>query len=215
MPITKSITKNGKTLGYHEVNTVSLSFTPMGTMATIVVVSWEDVSARVDNEGRNGISWYPQCSSPCSDWTNIAQVETTLTLDGDLKDGVLTAAPTPADPLALAKARKWSQIKARREYETVQPLPTPYGTFDANNASQKRITDAIMLLKTLSDMGTPTTVNFVLADNSTVTLNLEQMTNVGLLLGQRVQGCINKGAALRLLIEGAVTVEDVESVSWD
>jgi hypothetical protein len=112
------------------------------------------------------------------------------------------------------KAAQWTTIKASRETELLSPLPTPYGAFDATIEAQKSITDAVLMLQTLASLGTPTTIDFTLADNSTVTLDTTQMVTVGLLLGQRTQQLYAKGRIKRDAINAATTVMDVEAVTW-
>ena len=120
------------------------------------------------------------------------------------------------DPRTLAdfKRAKWEHLKSFRDWALVAPLVTQFGTFDADAKSQKSITDAIMLLQTLEAMGTPETVDFTLADNTTATLTLEQMVTVGLMLGSRTQGAYAQARTRRAQIDAASTVADVEAVEW-
>lgn len=117
-------------------------------------------------------------------------------------------------PLQALKDAKWDTIKIARAQANTAPLSTPYGTFDANIVSQKSITDAILLLQTLEQLGTPTTIDFTLTNNTTVTLTTQQMVNVGLLLGQRTQEVYATGRALRAQIDAATTVAEVEAITW-
>jgi hypothetical protein len=116
--------------------------------------------------------------------------------------------------LDVAKQARWSRIKEFREDALTSPLTTPFGVFDAAASAQKSITDAVLMLQTLSGLGTPTTIDFTLADNTTATLTTEQMVQVGLLLGQRTQQVYAKARELRARIEAATTKEEVEAVAW-
>ncbi len=120
------------------------------------------------------------------------------------------------DPRTISQARedRWEVIKAARTAAIDAPLATPYGTFDCGPADRTNITDAITLLQTMASLGTPTTVTFTLADNSVVTLTTEQMINVGLLLGQKIQSAYAIGRDLRAAIDNAASVEALESISW-
>ena len=120
------------------------------------------------------------------------------------------------DPRTLTdfKNAKWEQIKTSRDQLINGLLQTPFGTFDADPKSQKSITDAIMLLQTLEAMGTPETVDFTLADNTTVTLTTQQIIQVGLLLGQRTQNAYVKGRLLREMIDQATTITAVQTITW-
>lgn len=117
-----------------------------------------------------------------------------------------------------AKSRLWGRVKQARAVAIDSPLTTPFGVFDSDAKSRAFITDAVLLLQTLADAGTPQTIDFTLADNSVVTLGLEQMVTVGLLLGQKVQAVYTHCRALRAAIEALTTVEAVEAydltVGW-
>lgn len=114
----------------------------------------------------------------------------------------------------IIKEEKWKQIKLSRSEALFAPLITPFGTFDATMTAQKSITDAILLLQTLQQLGTPTTIDFTLADNTTTTLTTEQLVQVGILLGQRTQEIYSHGRILRNMIDMATTATEVENITW-
>lgn len=120
------------------------------------------------------------------------------------------------DPRSLEeiKLQRWAYIKTKREADNIKPLLTTHGTFDADYKSQKGITDAIMLLQTLASLGTPTSIDFTLADNTTTTLTTPQMIEVGLTLGSRTQQLFSKARGLRDSINSANTKEEVEAIEW-
>ena len=116
--------------------------------------------------------------------------------------------------LSDVKAARWAAIKVARDAAITKPLVTPYGTFDATPVAQKSITDAVLMLQTLQAMGTPETIDFTLANNTTVTLTTEQMVNVGLLLGAQTQAAYTMGRGLRVQIEAATSIAQVEAITW-
>lgn len=117
-------------------------------------------------------------------------------------------------PLTELQALKWGSVKAAREEALVAPLTTPFGVFDADAASQKSITDAVLMLQTLASLGQPTTIDFTLADNTVVTLNGADMVMVGLALGQRTQQVHATARALRAAIETSTSIEELDLISW-
>jgi hypothetical protein len=123
---------------------------------------------------------------------------------------------TWTDPRTIEQVRldQWEVIKASRSVTLTSPLITPYGTFDADPASQKNITDAIALMQVLEATGSPQTVEFTLADNTVVMLTTQQMIEVGVLLGTRTQGIYSTSRALREQLEYATTIQEVQSVVW-
>lgn len=122
-------------------------------------------------------------------------------------------APVSAS-LADIKTTQWAEIKQSRESTINAPLATPYGTFDAHAKARASITDAVLLLQTLSAQGTPQTLDWTLADNTVVTLTTAQMVAVGVLLGQQVQAAYAQARSLRLQIDTATTEQEVALVVW-
>jgi hypothetical protein len=120
------------------------------------------------------------------------------------------------DPRTLnqIKATQWESIKVSRAIALTSPVQTPYGAFDATDSGQKSITDAVLMLQTLQALGTPTTIDFTLADNTVVTLDTTKMVTVGLMLGQQTQAAYAKGRALRNQIEAAARTTEVEAIVW-
>lgn len=121
------------------------------------------------------------------------------------------------DPRTLQdhKDTKWKSIKASREAAIDAPLVTAFGVFDSRAADRNNITDAVLMLQTLAALGTPTTIDFTLADNSTVLLTTAQMVTVGLLLGQKVQSAHARARAKRLAIDAASTLIQLEGITWN
>lgn len=116
--------------------------------------------------------------------------------------------------LAEAKADKWEQIKAARTAYIDAGLTTPYGTFQVAPPDRQNIAEGVLLARTLTDLGQPVSISWTLVDNTVVTLDATAMTNVGLLLGQRVQQAHATGRALRAAIDAATTNEEADAVQW-
>ncbi len=120
------------------------------------------------------------------------------------------------DPRSLddVKLAQWEMIKRARATAIYTPISTSFGNFDASPSAQKSITDAVLMMQTLAAMGTPTTIDFTLADNTTATLTTAQMVQVGLLLGAQTQAAHAKGRALREQIDAATTSAAVQAINW-
>lgn len=123
---------------------------------------------------------------------------------------------TWSDPRTLQnyKDAAWTAIKASREAAIDAPLATPYGSFDSGAKDRTNITDAVLMLQTLAGLGNPTTIDFTLSNNSTVTLTTAQMVTVGLLLGQKVQTAHGTARARRAAIEAATTAQQLAAITW-
>lgn len=116
--------------------------------------------------------------------------------------------------LQQVKNEKWEEIKRSRDAAINAPLSTPYGVFDADPNSRANIANSVLYLQTLEQQGTPGTVDWTLADNTTITLNYQEMSTVGLLLGQRTNAAYDTGRALRTQIDAATTIPEVEAIHW-
>ena len=116
------------------------------------------------------------------------------------------------DPRTLAdlKAAQWGLIKQARSQAEYAGFTWDGSTFDSDALSQNRITGAV----TLAQMSPTFVINWILADNTTRTLNQADMIAVGVALGQHVQTQFTKAQALRVAIEAATTPEDVAAVVW-
>lgn len=113
------------------------------------------------------------------------------------------------------KRERWELIKAQREKVINARLDTPYGAVDSGERDRVNITNSVMMLQTLAGLGTPSTVQFTMADNSTAVLDTEKMVHIGLLLGQKIEAAHSKARLLRADIEAAQTKEAVEAVTWN
>jgi hypothetical protein len=119
------------------------------------------------------------------------------------------------DPRSLQELRdaKWDFIKKAREAERYSLLTTSHGVFDATAKDQKGITDAVMLAQTMQSMGNSISIDFTLADNSTVSLDTPAMVEVGLALGQRTQEGMARGRLLRTQIYEA-SASELDAITW-
>ena len=120
------------------------------------------------------------------------------------------------DPRTLTEHQdaKWEEIKTAREAAFNAPLATPHGVFDSGARDRTNITDAVLMAQTLAALGQPVSINFTLANNTTVTLNAAQMVEVGLALGAKVQAAYAIARALRTAIAAAPTIAVVQAISW-
>lgn len=112
------------------------------------------------------------------------------------------------------KKSKWEEIKAARTAAIDAPLETPYGVFDSDSESRGNIKDAVLMEQTLLSLGMPADVEFTLADNTNVSLSAPAMTQVGLMLGAKVQAAHARARELRAMIDACSTKEEVLSIVW-
>lgn len=112
------------------------------------------------------------------------------------------------------KRERWESIKSQREQVINAKLDTPYGAVDGGERDRVNITNSVMMLQTLAGLGTPGTVQFTMADNSTAELDTSKMVHIGLLLGQKIEAAHATARALRQAIDEAQTIEEVLAITW-
>lgn len=192
-----------RTAGVVSVDGVTRSNIDMASMPEgVVVARWFGDQGELD---------YTDEASPSITrrrrFTNPADFQAILDLHA------LAGIPVPPT-IAEVRLTKWAEMKLAREAAITEPLTTPYGVFDADRLSQTNITNAILLLQNLAALGTPDTVDFTLANNSTVTLTTAQMVQVGVCLGAQSQAAYAMGVLKRAAIEAATTIAAVEAITW-
>lgn len=123
---------------------------------------------------------------------------------------------TWSDPRTLSQRQndKWATIKAAREAVFDAPVVTSVGTFDSDYDSRIEVGHAVILAQTATAMGHPVNIKFTLADNTTVMLDLQGISNVGLMFGAKVQAARAKATDLRTLIYTAITADQVDAITW-
>ncbi len=116
------------------------------------------------------------------------------------------------DPRTLDDLKKaqWSTIKQALTAAEYAGFTWDGSTFDSDTLSQNRIMNHV----TLAQMSPEFVIDWTLADNTVRTLIREEMVAVGIALGVHVQTQFAKAQALRVLIDAANTVEEVEAVIW-
>lgn len=110
-----------------------------------------------------------------------------------------------------AKARKWAQIKHIRKQRELAPFTVNGNTYDADKA---RISGAVQLALLAQMADQPFTINWTLADNSVVSLDGAAVIAVGTALGAMVNSVHDIARSLRMRIDMASTIEEIEAIAW-
>jgi hypothetical protein len=113
--------------------------------------------------------------------------------------------------LESAKLQKWEYIKQCRASTEFSPIIVTGHVFDADSISQQRIAGAVQLaLLAESDFS----INWTLADNTSVELPRWKLLHLGKAVGQRTSYLFQYAQVLRQQIDASETVEAVEAVVW-
>lgn len=183
---------------------------------------------RISPEGRYLVNTY--CSTDCLQFENADYIfkgrGDLLTQYHDFTTGLpVDMPPKPSedckfnyttkqweDPRSLQdfKAAQWNQIKEARAKAEYSGFVWDGSTFDSDAVSQNHITGAV----TLAAISSTFTLDWILADNSTRTLNQLEMLQVGAALGNHVAEQFSKGIAYRTAVDAATSKEEVEAISW-
>lgn len=119
-----------------------------------------------------------------------------------------------SETLEDAKASAWSRIKQARIDALNAPLETPYGVFDSDPEARSSIFDAVQMEQIQLTTGLPADIEFTLADNSAVSLSAPAMTQVGLILGAKIQAAHARARELRVMINACTTKVEVGAIQW-
>ena len=114
------------------------------------------------------------------------------------------------DTLGIVKTRKWEQLKAERTTREEAGFTWDGHVFDSSPKSQLAFNN----LFAYAAFQTTYEVDWTLADNSVVTLDLDDIKAVAEALRAHIQGIQDISQSLRDDIDAADTIEDVQAVTW-
>jgi hypothetical protein len=114
------------------------------------------------------------------------------------------------DPLANAKAQRWELIKGLRNIRDTSGFRYLDKWFDSDTAARRNISDAVQIASLAANY----TVEWTLADDSSILLNAEQVKGMGIALGTHVNQNHQISKNLRSQIMAATTLQEVEGVRW-
>lgn len=119
------------------------------------------------------------------------------------------------DPRTLAdlKAAKWEQVKAQRDAAEFGLFQWTGHSFDGDEAAQRRINLAVMGAQAALIAGdTAWSVDWTLADNTSLTLSASDMMGVANALGANIAQAHTTARAKRQQIEQATTNGELETI---
>lgn len=161
-------------------------------------LSWQDTLTDrdyyIDSEG--ALTLRPQAPSSVYVWNHVSN--------------------TWVDPRTLAELKdaKWQEIKEARNTQEFGGFIWDGSHFSSDITSQQRISSAVQLASISKNSGQPFTVTWTLSNNTTRTLNADEMILVGLTLGNHVEAGFIKGQLLQQQIAEAQTAAELAAISW-
>lgn len=108
------------------------------------------------------------------------------------------------------KDLKWIEIKNVRDAVEFGQMVYGGNTYDIDDLSQRRIQGAVQL----AGLDGALTMDWTLADNSSVTLTAADIIGLGVALGVHVNAAHVQARTRRASIEAATTVAEVNAIVW-
>lgn len=127
--------------------------------------------------------------------------------------GVTLAVYQPS--LAEARARKWAEIKASRDAAQDAGAVTSFGVADSDLVSRTNIVGAVAAAQASLAAGQPFSIDWTMKDNSVVTLDGNEMVQMGLEVMAHISAIHAQGRIKRAAIEAAETHETIAAIDWD
>lgn len=125
-------------------------------------------------------------------------------------DGVLVYRQRTLDE---TKADCWFRVKNRRAAAIAGGVDVVgIGVVQSDETSKLKISGAVQMAMIAQSAGSPFSVVWTLADNSTATLNAGQMIGMGLAVGQHEYACHSNARNFRALIEAAASIAEIEAI---
>jgi hypothetical protein len=150
-------------------------------------------------------------------------------LSADGRGGVVVADPAPADwatapytvvdgvlvpALDVARARQRALINQARDAAQDGGAETPSGRFDSAPRSREFLNGAAQLALMAQLADAPFSIQWTLADNSTVTLDAAEMIAAAAAVAAHVDAMHQRGRVLKARIDAAETMAEIEAVVW-
>lgn len=129
-------------------------------------------------------------------------------------NGVAPAWVEDDSTVDACRQRRWALIKAARDAALAGGLTFDGSRFDSDAVSIGRITGAAMLAMMAVAAGEPYSVTWVLADNTTRTLDGPGTMALGAAAGLHVQRIVDQGQALREQLDAGTSHTAIEAVIW-
>ncbi len=121
----------------------------------------------------------------------------------------------PTKPLAELKTEKWQQIKQARDNAEQAGVTYLGKVLDSDSLSVQRITVAVQTAQLALSAGQEFTIDWTCQDNSTLTLNAQQVIGIPMALAAQSNNLHQKARELRELIDIAATKEELELIAWE
>lgn len=146
-------------------------------------------------------------------------------------NGILTKRPTrPSDlydfneesfswvlrETALEEAKESSKalINAARNAAERKPFIAFGKPFDADDKAIQRLLGAAQAALFAKQSGSELSIEWTCADNSTIVLTADELTQVPVIMAQQADAIHQKARALKAAVDSATTLEEINAIHW-
>lgn len=112
------------------------------------------------------------------------------------------------------KGTKWADVKQSRSAAEFGTFTYNNMVFDGDLDAQRRLASYVSVSKSALSVGQPFSAEFILANNTVVTLTAQDFVGIELAKVQAVAVAFAHATNLRAQIESATTIEEVEAIVW-
>ncbi len=109
---------------------------------------------------------------------------------------------------------KWNEIKSIRDTKEFGAFTYNGMVFDGDENAQRRLSGYISVSKSAIQSNTPFSANFILKDNSVVTLTASDFVGIELAKITQVAQAFDISTTLRAAIYAATTAEAIDLIAW-
>lgn len=117
--------------------------------------------------------------------------------------------------IAAARAILWEKAKTKRFACEQGGCATPLGRMDSDPESQQKLNGAVTMALVAAQAGTAFSIDWTMADNSTVTHDGPAIVAAGVAMGDHVAACHEVALTLRAAIDAAATFADLDAIDID
>lgn len=126
----------------------------------------------------------------------------------------LTVIEKPATVEGL-RIELWDKVKRKRRNVELNGCNTPLGVMDTDETSQRKINGAVTMAILAMIASQPYLEAWTMKDNSVVDHDGPAMIAAGVAVGTHVANCHAVATALRVEIEAATTIAELEAIDID
>lgn len=106
----------------------------------------------------------------------------------------------------------WEQVRNLRNENIDAGAPTPFGAVDSDEAARSNVSGAALGALIAKSANAPYSVTWTMLDNSTVTLDADEMIGMALAVLTHVNACHERAREFRAEIEAATNMAELLAI---